>query len=95
MAWYAEAKRRGYRCFHGLDLISWYSDISYYDWWDYLSPEAQAKVIAHRERKRQIRKKQAINSLMSIGACMLAMAGVDPLARQEFRNSMKEMYGYE
>lgn len=66
MAWFAEMKRRHWYRVIGVNMIYWYSNKLYDEWWGGLTDE-QRELIEERRRKRRDREKtEAMTSLMSL-----------------------------
>lgn len=71
MAWYAECKRRkSIHCINAFDMVAWYNQKLYDDWWNSLTKEEQLKVIAERERRRKEGVQKAMTSLVMMNAFM-------------------------
>ncbi len=68
MAWYAELKRRQWHCINNTDMISWYSNKLYQDWYDSLTDEQKERLEEYKRKKREKERKEAEMALsMLIG----------------------------
>lgn len=66
MAWFAEMKRRHWYRVIGVNMIYWYSNKLYDEWWESLTDE-QRELIEERRRKRKDHEKsEVMTSLMSL-----------------------------
>lgn len=74
MAWFAEMKRRHWHRVIGVNMIYWYSNKLYDEWWEGLTDE-QRELIKERRRKHEEREKfEAMTGLMSLAVMTDIMA---------------------
>lgn len=59
MAWYAELKRRKWYCINGVDMISFYNQKLYDDWYNSLTDEQKQRLEEYRKEKAEQRKRDA------------------------------------
>lgn len=53
MAWWAECKRRNWRRIVGLNMITYYSNELYKEWWNSLTDEQREFINKRKEEKSQ------------------------------------------
>lgn len=69
MAFYAEMKRRNWYCICGTNMISWYSNFLYDEWWNSLTEEQREKILERRRKRKEQRAKEAEATLARL-LCM-------------------------
>lgn len=73
MAWYAELKRRKWYCIVETDMISWYSQKLYDDWYDSLTDEQKQKLEEYRKAKAEKRRRESREALAKFGVILSTM----------------------
>ena len=77
MAWRAELKRRKWYCINGFNMVDWYSDFLYDEWWNSLTEEQQQRIIQRRKERKERESREARNSLMRLLYMSTALAGMN------------------
>lgn len=67
MAFYAEMVRIGWYCVKSLQMIHWYKQKLYDDWWDSLTEEEKEIVEENRRKRKERRDKELHDALMRLG----------------------------
>lgn len=63
MAWAAELKRRGWHCINGCDMIRWYNNKMYDEWYESLTDEEKS---AFEERKALAKERKSRRARASV-----------------------------
>ena len=58
MAWKAECNRRKWYCIFGWDAVSWFSEYSYNEWRQSLTPEQIWRLEEYEKRQKEKREKR-------------------------------------
>lgn len=66
MAWYAELKRRKWYCINGFNMISWYSQYLYDEWYNSLTDEQKEHLAEVRRKQKEKRDRELQNSVMRL-----------------------------
>ena len=67
MAWYAELKRRKWYCINGIDMIRFYKQKLYDDWYNSLTEEQKQRLEEYKKVKAEKRKHDAEMALARLG----------------------------
>lgn len=67
MAWYAELKRRKWYCINGIDMIRFYKQKLYDDWYNSLTEEQKQRLEEYKKAKAEKRKHDAEMALARLG----------------------------
>ncbi len=84
MAWYAELKRRKWYCINGIDMIRFYKQKLYDDWYNSLTDEQKQRLEEYRKENEEKRKCDARMALEKFGMMYKIM--------NEFTNGRMEDY---
>lgn len=76
MAWYAELKRRRWYCINGFDIISWYSQYLYDEWYNSLTDEQKEELAEAKRRKEEERKREVNTAIMKLAMMTGICAGI-------------------
>ena len=66
MAWYAELKRRRWYCINQFDMIGWYSQYLYDEWYNSLTEEQKERLAEAKRRKEEERKRYVNTAIMKL-----------------------------
>lgn len=77
MAWRAELKRRRWYCINGFNMVGWYSDLLYDEWWNSLTQEQQQRVIERRKQRRLQEEREARLAIMKLLSINTVLAGIN------------------
>lgn len=67
MAWYAELNRRKWYCINGIDIIRFYKQKLYDDWYNSLTDEQKQRLEEHRKARAEKRKRDGEMVFARIG----------------------------
>ena len=81
MAWRAELIRRRWYCINGFDMITWYSNFLYDEWWNSLSEEQRQKIENYRRNKREREQREARMAVMRLMFMSCMIAGISERTR--------------
>ena len=77
MAWRAELKRLKWYCIKGCNMVAWYSDLLYDEWWNSLTEEQQQRVIERRKQRRLQEERETRTAIMKLLSINTALAGIN------------------
>ena len=77
MAWRAELKRRRWYCIKGFNMVDWYSDFLYDEWWNSLTEKQQQRIIQRRKEREERESREAKNAIMNLLSIGTALAGIN------------------
>lgn len=77
MAWRAELKRRRWYCINGFNMVGWYSDFLYDEWWNSLTQEQQQRVIERRKQRRLQEERETRTAIMKLLSINTALVGIN------------------
>ena len=77
MAWRAELKRRRWYCINGFNMVGWYSDLLYDEWWNSLTQEQQQRVIERRKQRRLQEERETRTAIMKLLSINTVLAGIN------------------
>ena len=84
MAWYAELKRRNWYCICQVNMIAWYSEYLYDEWYASLTDEQKATLEEIHRKEREQREKELRTSMMKLAALTDMMAGIASRGKSKY-----------
>lgn len=81
MAWRAELLRRQWYCIKGFNMVTWYSNFLYDEWWNSLSEEQRQKIENYRRAKREREQRESRAAIMRLMSMSCIIAGVNERTR--------------
>lgn len=78
MAFYAEMKRRNWYCVCGTNMINWYSNFLYDEWWNSLTEEQRERIIQRRKARREKAEREGREALQRLLIMSAAVSGIAP-----------------
>ena len=78
MAFYAEMKRRNWYCICGTNMISWYSNFLYDEWWNSLTEEQRERIIQRRKARREKADRECREVMQRLLVLSAAVSGIAP-----------------
>ena len=76
MAWYAELKRRHWYRIIGIDMVTWYSNKLYDEWWNSLTDEQRERILERRRLRKERREQEARDAIARLGLMTAMVAGL-------------------
>lgn len=76
MAWYAELKRRHWYRILGTNMVYWYSNKLYDEWWNSLTDEQRERILERRRQRDEQRSREAREAIMIIGMMTAMVSGL-------------------
>lgn len=77
MAFYAEMKRRRWYCVVGVNMITWYSNKLYEDWYNSLTDEQKQRIEEARRRRAEKNKRELEASIQRLAIMSATMLGLN------------------
>lgn len=77
MAWKAELKRRKWYCIKGFDMVSWYSQYLYDEWYNSLTEEEKQRLEEYRRKKKEKEAEEARAAVMRLMSMSAMIAGLN------------------